>query len=157
VSPSAEKCEKCGYDFSEEELEDEDVELEGEEDQKGIEDHEELQGEEETGEELKESESQEEEEISEYDEKIPLDIGAQGEGGAVEELEGEDEDQVIEKFTKISGLGRSKAKALYDAGFTGYDSLRKAKASDIADVKGIGKNLAKTIKDQLKKKKFKDQ
>ncbi len=125
--------------------------MEGEGELEETEDQKETEGE------VEESESQEEEEISEYDEKIPLDEGAQGEAGAVEELEREDADQVIAKFTEISGLGKSKAKALYDAGFTGYDSLRKAKTRDIADVKGIGKNLAKTIKDQLKKKKFKDQ
>jgi tetratricopeptide (TPR) repeat protein len=63
---------------------------------------------------------------------------------------------IIEKFTLISGVGESKAEALFHAGFTSYESLRKGKISDIGQVKGIGESLAKSIKDQLKKKKFKD-
>jgi excinuclease UvrABC nuclease subunit len=65
-------------------------------------------------------------------------------------------DEVVAKFTKITGLGKSKAIALYEAGYYDYESLRSGSVSDIGKVKGIGNTLAKNIKSQLKKKKFKD-
>ncbi len=57
----------------------------------------------------------------------------------------------------ISGVGKSKAEELYEAGYRSYDSLRKASISDISEVKGIGTSLAKNIKNRLKSKKFKDE
>jgi tetratricopeptide (TPR) repeat protein len=92
--------------------------------------------------------------------KIESELGAQKEGKGKGKQEEDDliptKDQVIEKFIQISGVGASKAEALYEAGYTSYDSLKAGKTADVGIVKGIGKTLAKNIKDQLKKKKFKD-
>ncbi|UCE74881.1 MAG: tetratricopeptide repeat protein [Methanomassiliicoccales archaeon] len=107
VSPTATKCEKCGYNFEEE----------GEEAVEEIEKKGKLEEEEPGGKETSKEEA-------------------------------------IAKLMMISGVGRSKAIALYDAGYTNYDILRNTPSEDIGKVKGIGKALAKNIKDQLKKGKF---
>ncbi len=57
------------------------------------------------------------------------------------------EDNEINQLTKLSGVGKSKAKILYDAGFKTVDSLKKASLDDIAEIKGIGDKLAKKIKE----------
>jgi tetratricopeptide (TPR) repeat protein len=132
VSPSATICEQCGYDFEEEE------ELE-EEEQLG-------EPESEVIEQIVEAEVKEPEKI-EKDKDIPK---------KEKKIKKPSKNEVIEKFTQISGVGASKAETLYKAGYTSYKLLRKSKISDLGNVKGIGKNLAKNIKDQLKKKKFKD-
>jgi large subunit ribosomal protein L32e len=57
------------------------------------------------------------------------------------------EDNEIDQLTKLNGVGKSKAKILYDAGFKTVDSIKKASVDDIAEVKGIGDKLAKKIKE----------
>lgn len=57
------------------------------------------------------------------------------------------EDNEIDQLTKLSGVGTSKAKLLYDAGFKTVDSIKKASVDEIAEVKGIGDKLAKKIKE----------
>lgn len=57
------------------------------------------------------------------------------------------EDNEIDQLTKLDGVGKSKAKILYDAGFKTVDSIKKASVDDIAEVKGIGDKLAKKIKE----------
>jgi large subunit ribosomal protein L32e len=57
------------------------------------------------------------------------------------------EDNEINQLTKLSGVGKSKAKILYDAGFKTVDSIKKASLDDIAELKGIGDKLAKKIKE----------
>lgn len=104
VSVDAEKCEKCGYDFTEEE-------------------------------------------------SGPIEEGGEQES---EEEHKETKNEIIEKFIKISGVGHSKAEALYNAGYRSYDSLKKTSPSDMTKVEGISQSLAKKIKSQLRGKKFKD-
>jgi tetratricopeptide (TPR) repeat protein len=113
VSPTATKCEKCGYDFEEE-----------------------AEEEEETEEIVEEIEKEGELEEQELKRKEPS------------------KEETIAKLMMISGVGRSKAIALYDAGYTNYDILKNTPSEDIGKVKGIGKALAKNIKDQLKKGKL---
>jgi large subunit ribosomal protein L32e len=57
------------------------------------------------------------------------------------------EDNEIDQLTKLNGVGKSKAKILYAAGFKTVDSLKKASVDEIAEVKGIGDKLAKKIKE----------
>jgi RNA polymerase subunit RPABC4/transcription elongation factor Spt4 len=57
--------------------------------------------------------------------------------------------RAIEKLSKINGIGPSKAQALYDAGFTDYETLRNAKVAEITQVKGLNKTNAINIKKQL--------
>lgn len=49
-------------------------------------------------------------------------------------------------FINIPGVGKRKAKALYDAGFRTKKDLKKASQSDLADVEGISVPLAARIK-----------
>ncbi len=71
--------------------------------------------------------------------------------GAVEESE----EESLEKLIKISGIGRVKAEALYEAGYSDYAALREASISDLMKVEGISKSVAENIKKQLKRKEFK--
>ncbi len=52
---------------------------------------------------------------------------------------------VLKEFLNLPGVGMSKAKAIYEAGFDSMDKLSEAKAADLAEVKGIPKNLATEI------------
>lgn len=56
------------------------------------------------------------------------------------------EDDAINQLTELDGVGKSKAKLLYDAGYTTVDSIKKASVEDIAGIKGIGDKLANKIK-----------
>lgn len=56
------------------------------------------------------------------------------------------EDDAINQLTELDGVGKSKAKLLYDAGYTTVDSIKKASVEEIAGIKGIGDKLANKIK-----------
>lgn len=56
------------------------------------------------------------------------------------------EDEAIEQLTTLDGVGKAKAKLLYDAGFKDINSVKKASMDEIASIKGIGKKLANKIK-----------
>jgi len=56
------------------------------------------------------------------------------------------EDEAIKQLTTIDGVGKAKAKLLYDAGFITIASIKKASVDEIADIKGIGAKLANKIK-----------
>ncbi len=56
------------------------------------------------------------------------------------------EDEAIKQLTTIEGVGKAKAKLLYDAGFVTIASIKKASVDEIADIKGIGAKLANKIK-----------
>lgn len=56
------------------------------------------------------------------------------------------EDEAIKQLTTIEGVGKAKAKLLYDAGFITIASIKKASVDEIADIKGIGAKLANKIK-----------
>jgi len=56
------------------------------------------------------------------------------------------EDDAIKQLMELDGVGKAKAKSLYDAGFKDINSIKKASIDEIADIKGIGKKLASRIK-----------
>ncbi len=56
------------------------------------------------------------------------------------------EDDEIKQLTTIEGVGKAKAKLLYDAGFKTIASIKNASVDEIAGVKGIGAKLANKIK-----------
>lgn len=61
------------------------------------------------------------------------------------------EDEAIEQLMTIDGVGKAKAKLLYDAGFKTIGSIKEASIEEIADIKGIGDKLAKKIKESADK------
>jgi hypothetical protein len=63
-------------------------------------------------------------------------------------------EEIIKELMNISGIGLSKAGALYDAGFKSIDDLIEASIAELAEIKGIGRTLAKIIKKRLESKKF---
>ena len=63
--------------------------------------------------------------------------------------------QVLKEFEALKGVGKVKAKLLYDNGFDSLDKLKKAKIKDLTKLKGITEKNAKEILDQLKEKKEK--
>jgi large subunit ribosomal protein L32e len=61
----------------------------------------------------------------------------------------------LKEFEALKGVGKAKAKTLYDNGFDSLDKLKKAKVKDLAKLKGITEKNAKDILAQLKEKKEK--
>lgn len=59
-------------------------------------------------------------------------------------------DEAVKKFTKIPGIGKSKAIALFEAGYESVDDLKKTGVKKLARVKGISRSLSKKIKQHLK-------
>jgi Tfp pilus assembly protein PilF/RNA polymerase subunit RPABC4/transcription elongation factor Spt4 len=57
----------------------------------------------------------------------------------------------VEAFSNISGVGKTKAQALYAAGFRSVNDLKNASDADTAEVKGIGESLAQDIRNHLDK------
>jgi len=62
---------------------------------------------------------------------------------------------VLKEFETLKGVGKAKAKLLYDNGFDSMDKLKKAKIKDLTKLKGITEKNAKEILDQIKEKKEK--
>ena len=62
---------------------------------------------------------------------------------------------VLKEFEALKGVGKAKAKLLYDNGFDSMDTLKKAKLKDLTKLKGITEKNAKEIIGQLKEKKEK--
>jgi large subunit ribosomal protein L32e len=56
------------------------------------------------------------------------------------------EDDTINQLTTLDGVGKAKAKLLYDAGFKTIASIKKAELGKIAGIKGIGEKLGTKIK-----------
>lgn len=56
------------------------------------------------------------------------------------------ENEAIKQLTTIDGVGKAKAKILYDAGFETIESVKNASEEEIAGIKGIGEKLAQRIK-----------
>lgn len=52
-------------------------------------------------------------------------------------------------LVKLEGIGRVRARRLYEAGFKSVDDLKKAPLHKLVEVPTIGLNLAKSIKEQL--------
>ncbi len=59
------------------------------------------------------------------------------------------EDAIIEEFTSLKGVGESKAKALYEAGYTSFEDLNKATVEELSEVKGITEALAEQVLDEV--------
>ena len=53
--------------------------------------------------------------------------------------------KIIEEFTKIEGIGKAKAKILYEGGFKTLDKLKSATITELKKVNGIGEAYAKKI------------
>lgn len=63
---------------------------------------------------------------------------------------GEGEETPIEDFlVAIPGIGKKKAKVIIESGFNSVSALKKASLSSLSSVKGVGENLAHTIKEFL--------
>jgi large subunit ribosomal protein L32e len=62
---------------------------------------------------------------------------------------------VLKEFEALKGVGKAKAKLLYDNGFNSLDKLKKAKPKDLTKLKGITEKNAKEILGQLKERKEK--
>jgi large subunit ribosomal protein L32e len=62
---------------------------------------------------------------------------------------------VLKEFEALKGVGKAKAKLLYNNGFDSMDKLKKAKLKDLTKLKGITEKNAKEILGQLKEKKEK--
>jgi helicase len=52
----------------------------------------------------------------------------------------------------LNEVGRVRARALFNAGFTNIEAIMKEPQAKIAAVQKIGPTIAEKIKDQLKKK-----
>jgi large subunit ribosomal protein L32e len=62
---------------------------------------------------------------------------------------------VLKEFEALKGVGKVKAKLLYDNGYDSLDKLRKAKVKDLTKLKGVTEKNATEILAQLKEKKEK--
>jgi len=60
---------------------------------------------------------------------------------------------VLKEFEALKGVGKAKAKLLYENGFNSLEKLRKAKVKDLTKIKGISEKNAKEIIEQVKEKK----
>ena len=56
---------------------------------------------------------------------------------------------VIAEFTKIKGVGKAKAEALYKNGFDSIDKLKKATLEELTKVDGVTEGIAKNIIDHF--------
>jgi len=61
-------------------------------------------------------------------------------------------EEVLKEFESLKGIGKVKAKLLYDNGFDALDALKEAKVKDLTKLKGITEKNAKEILDQAKEK-----
>ncbi|NOR59672.1 MAG: 50S ribosomal protein L32e [Methanosarcinales archaeon] len=59
------------------------------------------------------------------------------------------EEEIINEFTSIKGVGESRAKALYEAGYTSVEDLNDATTEELSRVKGITDQLAERIKNEV--------
>ncbi len=59
------------------------------------------------------------------------------------------EDTIIEEFTSLKGVGESKAKALYEAGYNSFEDLNKATVEELSEIKGITEALAEQVLDEV--------
>jgi large subunit ribosomal protein L32e len=62
---------------------------------------------------------------------------------------------VLKEFEALKGVGKVKAKLLYESGFDSVEKLKKAKVNDLTKLKGISEKNATEILAQLKEKKEK--
>jgi len=62
---------------------------------------------------------------------------------------------VLKEFESLKGVGKVKAKLLYENGYDSLDKLKKAKVKDLTKLKGVTEKNATEILAQLKEKKEK--
>jgi large subunit ribosomal protein L32e len=62
---------------------------------------------------------------------------------------------VLKEFEALKGVGKAKAKLLYDNGFESMEKLKKATVKDLSRIKGITEKNAREILAQVKAKKEK--
>jgi len=62
---------------------------------------------------------------------------------------------VLKEFEALKGVGKVKAKLLYENGFDSLEKLKKAKIKDLTKLKGITEKNAKEILSQINEKKEK--
>jgi len=62
---------------------------------------------------------------------------------------------VLKEFEALKGVGKAKAKLLYNNGYESLDDLKKASVKDLAKIKGITEKNAREIIAQVKAKKEK--
>lgn len=62
---------------------------------------------------------------------------------------------VLKEFEALKGVGKAKAKLLYENGFESMEKLRKATVKDLSKIKGITEKNAREILTQVKAKKEK--
>jgi large subunit ribosomal protein L32e len=60
---------------------------------------------------------------------------------------------VLKEFESLKGVGKAKAKLLYENGYDSLEKLKKAKVKDLVKLKGITEKNATAILAQLKEKK----
>ena len=60
-------------------------------------------------------------------------------------------DRAIDTLMSLTGVGRKKAEELYRAGFTDIEKIRNSEEDELIRVKGIGRELAKKIKEDAEK------
>jgi large subunit ribosomal protein L32e len=61
-------------------------------------------------------------------------------------------EEAIKELTKIKGIGKAKAEALYNKGFDSLDKIKKSSVEELTKVEGITETIAIKIKDQLEEK-----
>ena len=59
------------------------------------------------------------------------------------------EEEIINEFTSIKEVDESRAKALYEAGYTSVEDLNEATAEELSGVNGITDQLAERIKNEV--------
>ena len=57
--------------------------------------------------------------------------------------------QIIEQFSKIKGLGKTKAELLYNNGFDSLEKIQKSSIGKLIEIKGINEKIANDIKAQV--------
>jgi|GEM_PF-1596188 len=62
---------------------------------------------------------------------------------------GRSRQEMVDRFTRIPGLGRSRAEMMYDAGYTNLGLLRKATVEELTRIPGVGMSLARCVKNNL--------
>lgn len=60
------------------------------------------------------------------------------------------QEEFIETVSKLPGVGKKKAEALYEAGFTTVEKLKAATAEELQKAEGVGPKVAQAILDGLK-------
>jgi large subunit ribosomal protein L32e len=59
------------------------------------------------------------------------------------------EEEIMNEFTALKGVGESEARALYKAGYRSIEDLADATVEELIEVKGISRTLARSITDQV--------